>query len=154
MDWGEITLRLGSAAVIGTGLGLNRYLHHKSIGVRTLGIVAVVSAAIVAATFEATNSDGATRVAQGIVTGIGFLGTGLFVHGVKGHSVHGLTTAATVWAAAVVGVLCGLAVWHYVVVTAVFIAIILTFGGRLEKWIALRFGDKEAPPQVPTDIEK
>ena len=146
MDWTEIVVRLGAAAVIGVALGLNRYLHHKSIGVRTLGLVSVASAALVAATTDAAGADAAARVIQGLVTGIGFIGAGLIARDPSGQSVHGLTTAATVWVAVAVGILCGLGHWRFVAVATVFIMVLLTTGGRLEKAVAHHFAAKDTAP--------
>jgi len=146
MDVSEFILREGGAALIGVGLGLNRYLHHKSIGVRTLGLVAIASAALVATSGDALNADGASRVIQGLVTGIGFIGAGLILRDPSGTSVHGLTTAATVWAAVAIGVLCGLGDWRFVVVTAAFAGALLTLGGKLEKAVARHFGSRQEGP--------
>ena len=147
MEWSEIFLRLGGAALIGTALGLNRYLNHKHIGVRTLGLVAVVAAALVAGATETAGIDGATRVIQGIITGIGFIGAGLIMRGPSEHAVHGLTTAATVWVSAAVGILCGLGAWRIVIATAAIVAVLLLGGGRLEKQLARHFDGKDTPPQ-------
>ena len=151
MDWSEIILRLGCAALIGVCLGLNRYLHHKHIGVRTLGLVTVVAAALVAGAIETVGLDGATRVIQGLVTGIGFIGAGLIMREPGEHTVHGLTTAATVWVAAAVGVLCGLGAWRFVTIAATIIAVLLLGGGRLEKRLARHFEGKDGPPDDLTD---
>ena len=99
-----IVTRLFAAALIGCLIGLNRFAHHRYIGVRTLGLVSLGAAGLVVAALETgTGSDqlaAASRIIQGIVTGIGFLGVGVIVQRERGHKVHGLTTAATVWVAA------------------------------------------------------
>jgi len=95
MDTADIVIRLGLAALAGIALGLNRDLHGKPTGVRTLGLVGLASALVVIAVGHG-NGD-ASRVIQGIVTGIGFLGAGVIVRNEKGKHVHGLTTAACVW---------------------------------------------------------
>ena len=146
MPWTDITLRLCAAAVIGIALGLNRYLHHKSIGVRTLGLVSVTSAALVCASVDMASPDAATRVIQGLVTGIGFIGAGLIMHQPGQMAVHGLTTATTVWVAAAVGILCGLGAWIVAVPATVIMLALLTFGGRFEKAVAKRFRPPDSPP--------
>ena len=56
----------------------------------------------------------ASRIIQGIVTGIGFIGAGVIIRRERGRKVHGLTRTATVWVAAVAGILCGLGAWRVV----------------------------------------
>ena len=143
MDWIDTTLRLGAAALIGIALGLNRYLHHKSIGVRTLGLVSVASAAIIMAVLDAATADSATRVIQGLLTGIGFIGGGLIMRNPNEQAVHGLTTAATVFVATVIGILCGLGVWPVLLPAAAIVGVLLVYGGKFEKAIARRYGAPE-----------
>src|SRR5205809_7337395 len=76
----EIALRLGAATLAGVVLGLNRDLHGKSTGVRTLCLVCLGSALAVLSIHAVTGTD-ASRVIQGIVTGVGFLGAGVIVRG-------------------------------------------------------------------------
>ena len=71
MDTFDIALQLGTAALVGAALGLNRDLHGKPTGVRTLELVGLGSALAVLAFGQASGGD-ASRVIQGIVTGIGF----------------------------------------------------------------------------------
>lgn len=134
--WADIALRLMVAALMGGLLGLNRYLHHKNIGIRTLGLVAIMSAALVAGSLESAGSEAASRVIQGIITGIGFIGAGVIVRQQGDHAVRGLTTAATVWVAAAIGILCGLGNWRLLVIGSALVGLLLLDGGRLEKWIA------------------
>ena len=141
--WTEVIVRLGSAALLGGALGINRYLHHKNVGVRTLGLVSVLAAALVTGTLEATGIDGAARVIQGIITGIGFIGAGVIVREPSDQTVRGLTTAATVWVAAALGALCGLGSWRLVAVSALIVGVLLLDGGRLERWVA---GEKGRQP--------
>jgi putative Mg2+ transporter-C (MgtC) family protein len=101
MDATDIVLRLGLAALAGAALGLNRDLHGKPTGVRTLGLVGLASAMIAIAVGPGDGD--VSRVMQGIVTGIGFLGAGVIIRSEKGKHVHNLTTAACVWLTACVG---------------------------------------------------
>ena len=142
LGWLDITLRLGSALLIGAMLGLNRELHHKSTGIRTLGLVALGSAIAVLAVAKDPAAD-ASRVIQGVITGIGFLGAGVILHGPTGIQVQGLTTAATIWATATIGVLCGLAAWHILLVAVVLIVVLLVVGGPFEKWFVGRFASHD-----------
>src|SRR5260370_8617085 len=96
MDPLDSALRLGTAMLVGVVLGLNRDLHGKVTGVRTLGLVCLGSALAVLSV-HAVNGTDASRVIQGIVTGVGFLGAGVIVRTNNGHHVHGPTTPASVW---------------------------------------------------------
>ena len=106
-EWVEILARLGAAALIGGGIGLNRHLHHKSTGLRTLSLVACGSAGLVLAALHAAGGashvDAMSRVIQGIMTGVGFIGAGVIVRNHSGDKIHGLTTAAAVWMTAALG---------------------------------------------------
>ena len=138
METFDIGLRLCAAALVGVALGLNRDLHGKPTGVRTLGLVGLGSALVVLATAQASSAD-ASRVIQGIVTGIGFLGAGVIVRGDQGQHIHGLTTAACVWMTACIGAACGIAAWPMILLTIPIIFIILIFGGPFEKMIHRRW---------------
>ena len=89
----DIGLRLFVATAIGSMIGLNRFAHHRFIGVRTLGLVSLGAAALIVAALETgSGSDqlaAASRIIQGIVTGIGFIGAGVIVQHERGHKVHG-----------------------------------------------------------------
>jgi putative Mg2+ transporter-C (MgtC) family protein len=89
-----------------------------------------------------------SRVMQGIVTGIGFLGAGVIVRSEKGKHVHNLTTAACVWLTACVGMACGVGEWRLLLVAAPIVAVILLFGGTLEKWVHQHWpgADETKPP--------
>src|SRR3989440_9739523 len=138
MDTLDIAVRLCAATLVGVLLGLNRDLHGKPTAVRTLGLVCVGSALAVLSTPAVSGTD-ASRVIQGIVTGVGFLGAGVIVRNSKGHHVHGLTTAACVWVTACIGAACAIAEWQIVVLGAALVLVILIFGGPFEKAIDRRW---------------
>ena len=145
MDTADIVIRLGLAALAGVALGLNRDLHGKPTGVRTLGLVGLASALAVIAVGDGEGD--VSRVIQGIVTGIGFLGAGVIVRGEKGKHVHNLTTAACVWLTACVGAACGVGDWRLILVGTPIVFVVLVFGGAFEKWVhRLR-----PPPAEPGD---
>ena len=106
IGWTEVILRLAAAMVIGGVVGLDRNLHHKPTGVRTLGLVALGSALAILAVEQDSQAD-ISRVVQGVITGVGFIGAGVILHRPTGKCVHGLTTAAAIWVTAAMGVLCG-----------------------------------------------
>ena len=95
------------AAVLGGAIGFERKLRFKEAGIRTHTIVSVGAALIMVVSkfsFDGMNAD-ASRVAAQIVSGISFLGAGIIM--LRGQKMHGLTTAAGIWATAGVGMACG-----------------------------------------------
>jgi putative Mg2+ transporter-C (MgtC) family protein len=151
LDTTEIAIRLGVAALAGAALGLNRDLHGKPTGVRTLALVGLASALIVIAVGQGEGD--VSRVMQGIVTGIGFLGAGVIVRSEKGKHVHNLTTAACVWLTACVGMACGVGEWRLLLVAAPIVAVILLFGGTLEKWVHRHWPSSDETKPPPPDRE-
>lgn len=138
MEWSEILLRLGVATLACGAIGLNRDLHGKPIGLRTLGLVGLATAVVVTFAMPqgpdpAHITDAVSRVIQGILTGIGFLGAGVIVHAEPQHKVRGLTSAACVWFAACIGVICGAGQWRLVTVGLAMALILLIAGGPLER---------------------
>lgn len=131
MAWSEIVLRLGVAVLIGAAIGLDRELRHKSAGVRTIGIVSL-GAALATLIVSGAPADMAavSRVVQGALAGIGFLGAGVIVR--QSRSVEGLTTAASIWTAAVLGAGAGLGAWPPVIVGAGLTIALLVVAGWVE----------------------
>ena len=127
-DWLEILLRLGAATLAGGLIGLNRDLHGKPIGLKTLGLVGLATAMVVLLADPAGDpariSEATSRIIQGILTGIGFLGAGVIVRAKHHFHVRGLTSAACTWLAACVGIACGVGQWRIVAV-AIALAFIL-----------------------------
>lgn len=144
----EMLLRLVAATLIGCTIGLNRDLHGKPTGVRTMGLVALASAIIVIAAGLVGGTGDATRAVQGIVTGIGFLGAGVIVKEAVGERIHGLTTAATIWLTAALGITCGLGHWGLALAAAGLAFAILTLGGPTEKWLHRRWPHKPEDPEA------
>jgi putative Mg2+ transporter-C (MgtC) family protein len=117
LNWDEALLRLALAGVLGGLIGLERELREREAGLRTHLLVSVGAAlfTIVGAYgFESVRVD-PTRVAAQIVTGIGFLGAGAIIR--QGFSVRGLTTAATLWVVAAVGLAAGAGYYSGAVIT-------------------------------------
>jgi len=144
LGWMDIVLRLGAAMVIGGALGLNRELHNKPTGV-TLGLVGMGSALAVLAVADDPQAQ-ITRVRQGVIVGIGFLGAGVIPHRDGNSEVHGLTTVATIWITAFFGILCGLAAWRTAAVAIILTAFLLTLGGPFERWCHQHFGSDRSMP--------
>ena len=134
----ETALRLGAALLVGAIIGLNRELHGKPAGLRTHALVCLGAAvATIIVLKSPTGTLGADqnaigRVVQGILTGVGFLGAGVILRDPAGH-VTGLTTAATVWMCAVLGIVCGLGYWGVLGITVGFTAFALLLGRPVER---------------------
>src|SRR3712207_6009237 len=107
----DVFLRLSAAVLAGAVIGFDREIRNKPAGLRTMSLVALGSCAFVIVTANAPSDDSASRVIQGVITGVGFLGAGSIIRGRTEESVRGLTTAASIWLAAAVGVACGLGLW-------------------------------------------
>ncbi len=142
----EIVLRLGLATLVGAALGLNRDLHSKPTGVRTLGLVGLGSALAVMAGTATGDVAAPSRVMQGIVTGIGFLGAGVILRPAGRRHVHGLTTAACTWLTAAFGIACAVSEWRFVLIGLALAFAILVLGGPLEQVLRRWLGGEEPGP--------
>jgi putative Mg2+ transporter-C (MgtC) family protein len=157
LDWSEIVLRLGAATLAGGLIGLNRDLQGKPIGLRTLGLVGLATAMVVvlAESFGNTDKvpDAISRVIQGILTGIGFLGAGVIVHRENLSRVQGLTSAACTWLTACIGIICGAGQWRIVTVALGITFLVLIFGGKVERRVHRALGRKRTSEQksAPAD---
>ncbi|MDA9430723.1 MgtC/SapB family protein [Bradyrhizobium sp. CCBAU 51627] len=149
LDWTETLIRLGIATLVGGAIGLNRDLHGKPIGLKTLGIVGLSTATVVLLALQLGEpgkvGDAASRVIQGILTGIGFLGAGVIVHESERFRVRGLTSAACTFLAACLGVVCGAGQWKIVAVAIALAFALLTIGHRLERRLHRALGGTEEP---------
>lgn len=105
----RVLIRLIAAMLLGGAVGVQRESTRKPAGLRTHVLVSVATAAfIIACSASGMSSDGISRVIQGIVTGIGFIGAGTILKLSQEHAIKGLTTAASVWMTAAIGVIVGL----------------------------------------------
>src|SRR5262245_34500033 len=139
-EYFEIVFRLIAALVAGGLIGLERSYRGRAAGFRTHALVCVASSLLMLVTVYESHwfhqaSGGArvaidpTRMAQGIMTGIGFLGAGVIVK--EGLSVRGLTTAASIWVTASIGILTGIGFYF-----AAGLGTLLTLGTlSLFRWI-------------------
>ncbi|KIG05333.1 MgtC/SapB family protein [Caballeronia concitans] len=145
----DAVLRMLCAVLVGCIIGIDRDLHGKPTGMKTLGLVSLGAciATMCAMGFSTrTLSDDAdvSRVVQGIVTGIGFLGAGVIIQNQAENRIRGLTTAASIWVTAAVGILCGLGVWSLALVATVLLIALLIVGRIIEKSLHRRWMRK--PP--------
>jgi len=125
LNWDEALLRLALAGVLGGLIGLERELRERGAGLRTHLLVSVGAALFTIAGaygFGGVRVD-PTRVAAQIVTGVGFLGAGAIIR--QGFSVRGLTTAATLWVVAAVGLAAGAGYYSGAVITTALVLLAL-----------------------------
>jgi putative Mg2+ transporter-C (MgtC) family protein len=142
-----ITARIAAAVVIGGAIGFERTFHGRPAGFRTHSLVCVASALLMAVTvfqsewmtavpLDAIRTD-PTRMAQGIMTGIGFLGAGVIFK--EGLTVRGLTTAASIWITAAIGILVGIGFYLAALVGTVATLLILSGFRLIERRLPSEF---------------
>jgi putative Mg2+ transporter-C (MgtC) family protein len=146
MDEIRLLPRLVVALILGSALGFEREWRRKPAGLRTHVLVSLSTAALMAGADLLQTEDGATvgdpvRMAQGILTGIGFIGAGTIVH--QRNMVTGITTAATIWLAAAVGMLSGGGL--YILAVALAVLSLLSLDGL--EWLMARLGHEHVTDQ-------
>ncbi len=123
----QITVRLLVAALLGSLLGFEREMKGKSAGVRTHMLVALGAALFILVPQQAGATVGdLSRVMQGLVAGIGFLGAGAIIMGSQQGTTRGLTTAANIWLTAAIGVSAGMGRESLAVLSTIIALIVLT----------------------------
>lgn len=134
----DAALRLGSAVAIGGLVGLDRGLRQKPAGLRTHALVALGAALMTYTGIELAPAEpGAiTRVLQGVIAGVGFLGGGVILRDAQDQRVRGLTTAASIWIVAGLGMACGAGHWRTGLLASVFTLVVLMGGRHIEQLLA------------------
>jgi putative Mg2+ transporter-C (MgtC) family protein len=141
-----ICLNLLGAMLLGMVVGYERSYHGRAAGMRTYGLVCMASAALtVIAGYPgfwyggqsalATGAD-PTRIIQGIVTGVGFLGAGVIMR--EGFNISGLTTAASIWGSSAIGIMVGVGFYAAAIALALLFAATMLWMSRLEGWLPSR----------------
>ena len=133
MVWPDDLISIILAAFLGAAIGLERELSGKAAGLRTNLLICLGASVFTIISREmATGAEGSvTRIAAQIVTGVGFLGAGAIIQDRRG--VHGLTTAATIWLVASIGMACG-GQFYVLAIVASLIAVLALIGlGKLSK---------------------
>ena len=129
----QITVRLVVAAALGGILGFQRAEAGKAAGMRTHMLVALGAAIVVLAPQLAGMSTGdVSRIIQGTITGIGFIGGGVILKQSEHHHIEGVTTAAGIWLTATVGIVTGMGRLALGLAGAILALVILTAIGRIE----------------------
>jgi putative Mg2+ transporter-C (MgtC) family protein len=140
----DVLLRLLVAMACGFVIGVDRELADKPAGIRTHALVALGTALFGVSALQLTSAnamnlwDPASRVLQGVIAGVGFVGGGVILRREKANAISGLTTAASLWVAAALGVASALGLWIASLFGAVLALIVLVAGrwleGGLERW--------------------
>jgi putative Mg2+ transporter-C (MgtC) family protein len=144
VDLGDVALRLIAAVAVGVIIGLDREIRGKPVGIRTLALVSLGSALVCLSTIHLAvlnqEPDAVSRVVQGVIqgvmAGIGFIGAGVVLE--RNGRARGLTTAATVWVTAALGIACGLATWSIVLVGVGLTLVVLVALLPLDAWLDRR----------------
>ncbi|HEV3233544.1 MAG TPA: MgtC/SapB family protein [Candidatus Dormibacteraeota bacterium] len=127
----DLALRLLLAVLLGAAIGVEREFSRHPAGLRTLILVSMGSCLFTSLGVAlASNVTDPTRIAAQVVTGIGFLGAGAILH--QGNIVKGLTTAASTWVAAAVGMTCGFGLFVLAILATVVTVISLIAIGKVE----------------------
>ena len=133
----DVFMRLAAAVFAGAIIGFDREVRNKPAGLRTMALVSLGAAVFVLAAVPAASPDSSSRVIQGVITGVGFLGAGSIIRGRTEASIRGLTTAASIWLAAAVGVASGLAFWPLVLISCCLGLLILVLE-PIDRWLKAR----------------
>lgn len=135
-----VFMNLAGALALGLLVGYERSYHGRAAGMRTYGIVCMASAALTVfagypefwwgSTGHSFSTADPTRVVQGIVTGVGFLGAGVIMK--EGLNISGLTTAASIWASSAIGVMVGIGFFGAAILLTLLSASLMMWGPKLE----------------------
>ena len=132
----HVLIRLTAATVLGAAVGFQREKVGKPAGLRTHMLVCVGTAVFVlACSGVGMSSEGLSRVIQGLVTGIGFIGAGTILKLNEERDIQGLTTAAGIWMTAAIGVAVGLGSLGVAVLSTIFSLLILVFALPVENLV-------------------
>lgn len=151
----QISLRLFVALVVGGLVGLQRELTHKPAGLRTHMLLSLGTALVLVTAEQAgmSKSD-LSRVVQGLVTGVGFLGGGAILKLTAEHEIHGLTTAAGLWLTAAAGAAAGLGRLGLAIVGVALGLLVLAAFIGLEKRLGHNASQDAANPLPPRNQER
>lgn len=151
MAWPEDLLSIIFAVIFGAVIGIEREFHGKAAGLRTNILICLGAAVFTIISKQmATDTEGSvTRIAAQIVTGVGFLGAGAIIQDRGG--VHGLTTAATIWLVASIGMACGARFYQLAVITTLLAIAVLLGLAKLARPLEQRHHEKSKINNNPDD---
>ncbi|TFG46039.1 MAG: MgtC/SapB family protein [Dehalococcoidia bacterium] len=125
--------RLLLAGVLGGLIGFQREKAGKTAGIRTLAIISIGAALFTILSIFAFDSPDPARLAANIVTGIGFLGAGTIILRREEGIIEGMTTAATIWVSAAIGIAAGTGLYIIAIATAIIVLVVLVLPHTIDK---------------------
>jgi putative Mg2+ transporter-C (MgtC) family protein len=142
MSLTDAAIRMGAATLLPLFIGLERFLRRKPIDFRPFIIISVGACGLIIASIELLQSTNdaqgridPTRVIEGVITGIGFLGAGAMFR--QGNFVQGAGSAAAIWSAGAIGLACGMGeIWLGIAMTVVILAVLVASGPWTDRWDA------------------
>lgn len=148
----EIAIRLLAAVVIGGCIGLDREIRRKPAGMRTHALVSLGAALVMLIVVrtgpgQIEHVDAVSRAIQGIIAGVGFLGGGAILKSSEHDIVHGLTTAASIWLVASLGIACGVGQWVAALIALALALLVLIVGEPIERLVH-RIANRPAPTDM------
>lgn len=135
-----------AALVLGGLIGLEREVHRKPAGLRTNMMICMAATVFTLLAKSTYSDDSESRVIQGIITGVGFLGAGALMH--TSGNVHGMTTAATIWLVTSVGIACGMERYDIAVIVTILALAVLWGLSPLDK----RLNKNKLSGDIPKNI--
>lgn len=142
LTWMQAIIRMGAATLLPFLIGLERFLRNKPIDFRPFVIISVGSAGLLMSAIELLSSTNdaqsqidPTRVIEGVITGIGFLGAGAMFR--QGNFVQGAGSAAAIWVAGAIGLACGMGeIWLAAIMAGIVLLVLVASGPFTDKWDA------------------
>ncbi|OGY67392.1 MAG: hypothetical protein A3I24_02995 [Candidatus Harrisonbacteria bacterium RIFCSPLOWO2_02_FULL_41_13b] len=134
LEFSETFFRILLATALGAAIGFERERSHKSAGLRTNALVAMGASLITVISLSAFSDNpliDPTRIISNIIVGIGFIGGGVIIQ--QGQKIRGITTAATLWVVAAIGITIGMGFYREAVFSVLVVYFILTFLWLVEK---------------------
>ena len=155
MSWQNAGLRFAFATVLPFLIGLERFFRRKPIDFRPFVIISVGSCGLVIASIEmlqtmndANSNIDPTRVIEGVITGIGFLGAGAMFR--EGNFVQGAGSAAAIWVAGAIGLTCGMGeLWLATMISTIVLVLLVASGPFTSHWDPGNDSDAEKPDAKP-----
>lgn len=142
-------LKILLSVLVGGAIGLERELHHKAAGFRTITLICMGAALF---TILDNRMGGSARIAANIVTGIGFLGAGVILH--ETNRIRGLTTAAAVWMSAALGMALGEGAYLLSLTALVVVMVVMEIFLRLERRMDFMWDMRHYQIVLPCDPQK
>lgn len=140
IGWLDVAIRMAAAVAFPFAIGLERFIHRKPIDFRPFVIISVAACGLLIGSIELLESSDdpqgnidPTRVIEGVITGIGFIGAGAMFR--DGNFVQGAGSAAAIWCAGAIGLVCGMGeIWLGAIISAIVLVLLLVSRPFTERW--------------------